>query len=165
MKSKLLPFILLILIILNGVLIFMLITKPHLKEKHKLERSFLTEQLNFSNTQEEKFNNLDANHKEKMIEINYQIMRQKDILFNSFGNKNINIDSLVKITGKLEAKKDLEVFTFFNSVKKICTKEQQQKFNEIINKALKGGMPVGPPRREGNSPPPGDGNMPPPPPR
>lgn len=162
MKSKLLPVTLLVLILLNGVLIFMLIAKSKENKTLRPERSFLTEQLQFSKVQTEKFRNLDAIHKEKMMELDHQIRFQKDILFNSFGDKNINIDSLVHITGTLEAKKNLEVFTFFNSVKNICTKEQQEKFNEIINKAIKIGKP-GPPEKGGNHPPLRDGNMPPPP--
>lgn len=161
MKSKLLPITLLVLVLLNGVLIFMLITKSPQKKKLGSEKNFLTEQLQFSATQEEQFKSLDAVHKRKMMELDHQIMRQKDVLFNSFGDESINIDSLVNITGKLEAKKDLEIFTFFSSVKKICTKSQQEKFNEIINKALKGGKP-GLGGKDGNHPP-RNGDMPPPP--
>lgn len=160
MKSKILPITLLALILLNGVLVFMLITKPHQSKKHPPERNFLTEELQFSEAQKQQFQKLDDAHKQRMREINHQIMRQKDVLFNSFGDETINIDSLVNITGKLEAKRDLEVFTFFNAVKKICTKEQQEKFNEIISKALKGGKPK-PSIREGSHPPPRDGHRPP----
>lgn len=138
MKSKILPFTLLVLVLLNGVLIFILIKKPNNKKKFGPQRGFLTEQLQFTTAQEEEFSNLDFLHKEKMMELDHQIMRQKDVLFNAIDNENVNIDSLVRITGNLEAKKDLEVFTFFKSVKKICTKEQQEKFSEIINKALRG---------------------------
>jgi protein CpxP len=46
--------------------------------------------------------------------------------------------------------KEVEVFRFFKSVRKICTIEQQEKFDEIMNEALKGDR-KGPPR-EGRVP-------------
>ncbi|PQJ78870.1 Spy/CpxP family protein refolding chaperone [Polaribacter porphyrae] len=153
MKSKLLPITLLFLILLNGVLIFILLKKPHEKLKpNHTQRNFLTEKLQFSEIQEEKFLELDRQHKTKMEQIDHKIRNQKDILFNSFG-KQINIDSLASITGKLEMQKDVEVFKFFSKVRNICKPEQLKKFDEIINKAIKGGKQR----------PPRDHKMPPPP--
>ncbi len=161
MKPKLLPLSLAALILLNVVLIFMLIKKPHQNKAHHPERDFLTEQLQFSEDQKEKFIQLDEIHKEKMRSLSHRISEQKDILFNSFNNENINIDSLAKISGSLEAQKELEVFHFFKKVRKICSKEQKVKFDKIINSALKGGGSR-PPRNNGNHPP-REGGMPPPP--
>ena len=161
MKSKLLPLSLAALILLNVVLIFILIKKPHQNKEHHPERDFLTEQLQFSEGQKEKFLLLDEIHKEKMMNITHKIRAQKDILFNSFSDENINIDSLANITGSLEAQKELEVFHFFKKVREICSNEQQEKFDKIIKKALKGGG-ARPPRNNGN-PPPREGGMPPPP--
>jgi len=161
MKSKLLPTILIILILLNVLLIFILIKKPHQKKVNQPERAFLSQQLNFSDSQTEKFKNLDKVHKEEMMDLGHQIRMQKDVLFNSLSKETINIDSLANINAKLEVKKELEIYNFFKSVRKICTPEQQERFDEIINKAIRGGNP-GPPRREGNHPPKGD-RMPPPP--
>lgn len=160
MKSKLLPALLIVLILLNGVLIFMLIKKPHQNRNNRPERIFLAEQLQFSEAQNDILIRLDNDHKENMNSIDYEIRTQKDILYNSFGNEKLNKDSLIHITGNLEVKKELEVFNFFNSVRKICTSEQQEKFDAIINKALKGGN-QGPPRN-GQNPPPRDGRIPPP---
>ena len=161
MKLKLLPVTLLVLVLLNGVLIFMLIAKPHQIRKKGPERNFLSEQLQFSENQKEKFKILDDIHKQRMMDIDRKIKKQKDVLFDYLGNETINIDSLVHITGKLEAKKDLEIFTFFNSVKEICTLEQQEKFNKIIKKAIKGGKQDPPPGNDRNHPP-RDQNRPPP---
>lgn len=162
MKSKILPFTLLVLVLLNGGLIFMLITKSNQKKRPGPQRGFLIEQLQFSAAQEEAFHNLDIVHKEKMMQLDHQIMKQKDILFKAIDHKNVNIDSLVEITGHLEAKKDLEVFTFFKSVKNICTKEQQEKFTEIISKALRGPKFGRFPEKDRNHPPREGGMFPPP---
>lgn len=161
MKSKLLPLVLLILILLNGVLIFVLIKKPYQNKKNQSERIFLVEELEFSDKQKKSFTILDEKHKVRMNKISHDIRLQKDILFNSFGDININLDSLVAVTGQLEAKKELEIFKFFKSVRKICTTKQQVKFDEIINKAIRGAK-NGPPRK-GEHYPPGGNRIPQPP--
>ena len=161
MKSKLLPSLLIMLILLNGVLIFMLIKKPHQNNEHPPERAFLTEQLQFSENQKEVFENLDEIHRETMMDLDKIIRKQKDILFNSFGDEDINTDSLIKKNGELQIKKEQEVFRFFKSVRKICTPAQQEKFDEIINKAIKGAGGERPPRNDDRRPP-REGGMPPP---
>lgn len=159
MKSKLLPLVLVILILLNVVLIFVLIKKPYQKKKNQPEKNFLIEKLQFSEKQKEAFYVLDDNHKQKMSALSHKIKIQKDILFNSFGDENINIDSLIAITGNLEGKKELEIFNFFKSVRKICSTEQHEKFDEIIQKAIRG--PKQSLHRKSEHLPPGGERMPP----
>lgn len=161
MKSKLLPIILIVLVLLNVVLIFMLIKKPH--QKRNNESRFLTEQLEFTNNQNEKFILIDNAHREAMKSLDSNIIKQKELLFNSFSDNSINVDSLSKIIGELEGRKEAEVFRFFKSVRDLCTKSQQEKFNKIINKAIRGGGKGEP--RDGKNHSPKDGRMPPPPPR
>jgi protein CpxP len=154
MKSKLLPVLLVILILLNGVLIFMLIKKPHENKRHQQEKNFLIEELQFTDIQKDKFLSFDTVHRENMMRLEQQIRKQKDVLFNSFSDGVVNIDSLALLIGELAGKKDVEIFGFFKSVRKICTKDQQEKFDKIISKALKGGK-KGPPR-DRRMPPPKD---------
>jgi hypothetical protein len=155
MKSKLLPVLLVILMLLNGVLIFMLIKKPHENKRHPQERNFLIMELKFTNNQKDKFLSFDTLHRENMMRFDQQIRRQKDVIFNSFSESLTNIDSLSILIGELTKKKEVEVFRFFKSVRKICTKDQQAKFDKIISKALKGGK-KGPPKGR-RIPPPKDG--------
>lgn len=161
MKTKLLPILLVILILLNGVLIFMLIKKPHESRMNNKERTFLVEQLVFTKDQKEQFFKLDDSHRETMIRFENDLKKQKDLLFNSFSDDSINIDSLGLLIGKIDAQKDVEVFRFFKSVRKICTPEQQVKFDKIIKRAIRGGDS---PKEGGRNRPPMDGDMPPPPP-
>lgn len=153
MKSKLLPILLILLVLLNGFLIFMLIGKPHENRPNQPQRNFLTEQLNFSETQKEEFNTFDETHRELMMSLDKEIRENKDVLFNSFSNKKMNIDSLTIKTGLLEGEKDAELFRFFSKVRNICTEEQTVEFDKIINNALKGGKGK-PPRGERRMPPP-----------
>ena len=162
MKSKLLPILFILLIILNGILIFMLLKKPHENKKHAQERNFLIQELQFTEHQKDKFLSFDSVHREKMMRLEQQIRKQKVRMFNSFSNENLNLDSLTTKTGLLEGKKDAELFRFFSEVRNICTEEQQNNFDKIINKALKGGKER-PPRRKGeNHPPRGENGMSPP---
>jgi protein CpxP len=138
-KSKLLPVLLVILILLNGVLIFMLLEKPHENKWQPQERNFLIRELQFTDIQKDKFLSFDTVQRENRMRLEQQIRKQKDVLFNSFSNGIVNIDSLGSLIGELEGKKDIEIFSFFKSVRKICTKDQQAKFDKIISKALKAG--------------------------
>lgn len=148
MKSKLLPILFIILVLINGFLIFMLLKKPHqnsVQRQHK-ERDFLTNKLKYTEHQKTKFISLDHIHRASMMRLDQQIRKHKEVMFNSFSNSTKNIDSLAALIGELEGKKEVEVFHFFKSVRKICTKKQQAKFDEIITEALKGGK-NGPPRK------------------
>lgn len=153
MKSKFLPVLLVVLMLLNGALIFMLINKSPQKNNPAPSKNFLSEQLQFSKNQKIEFNVLDENHRRNMMDFEHEIIKEKDVLFNFLNNETIDIDSISSIVGDLEAKKELEIFSFFKSVRKICTKDQQEKFDDIIKRAL----------RKGNQGPPNNGDMPPPP--
>jgi hypothetical protein len=161
MKSKLLPVLLVILILLNGVLIFMLIKKPHENRSHPQERNFLIKELQFTDYQKDKFLSFDTVHRENMMHFDQQLRKHKDVLFNSFSAGTLDIDSLSLLIGTLEGEKEVEVFRFFKSVRKICNKEQKEKFDSIINRALKGGKNRPPRGGENHSS--RDGIMPPPP--
>ena len=139
MKSKLLAILVVILMLMNGVLIFMLLKKSHVNNRSPQERNFLVKELQFTELQNDKFLSFDTVHRENMLRLDQQIRKQKDILFNSFSDGVVNIDSLGLLIGGLAGKKDIEVFRFFQAVRKICTQGQQEKFDKIINKALKAG--------------------------
>lgn len=162
MKTKLLPILLILLVILNGFLIFMLIQKPHQKRQNNQQRNFLTEQLKFSDIQKKTFKNLDKIHRGFMMNIEESIKDNKDVLFNSFSKKDVNVDSITAVIGVLEAKKEAELFRFFSKVRVLCTKEQTKNFDSIIKEALRGGVKR-PPRRDAREEyMEGDRRMPPP---
>ncbi|WP_149025845.1 hypothetical protein [Polaribacter sp. BM10] len=161
MKSKLLPILLLLLVVLNGVLIFMLINKPHIKENERRGRDFLIEELNFTKDQEKEFLVLDTSHREKMRSLEEQVKNNKNKLFNSFGILEQEVELIAKEIGSLEGKKELEVFSFFNKVRDLCSQEQKDKLEKIVRKAIHGNNKM-PPPRDGRMPPQNRGNRPPP---
>jgi hypothetical protein len=139
------------LIVLNAILIFILINKPHQKRENRHQRDFLITQLQFSESQKELFRDLDVVHRAYMSEIDQEVRKNKDLLFKSLSEKNINIDSITTIIGSLEAKKEAEVFFFFGKVRALCSEKQIINFDQIIHKALRGGREH-PPREHQNPP-------------
>lgn len=130
----------------------MLLKKPQENKRHSQERNFLLRELQFTEHQKDKFLSFDAVHRENMMHFDQQIRRQKKVMFNSFSEGLTSIDALSILIGELTRKKEVEVFRFFKSVRKICTKEQQTKFDKIISKALKSGK-NGPPKGRRKLPP------------
>ena len=158
MKTKLLYFLLALLIITNLAMVFMLIKKPHKQKKGR--GNFLVKELQFDNLQKEQFLFLDNKHRETMDGFDREIKNAKNILFNSFSKPNSSSDSISKKIGVLEGKKEQEVFTFFSNVRRICTAEQAADFDLIIKKLLHKRGRNHPPRGKRMSPPEREG-MPP----
>lgn len=162
MKTKLLPILLGVLLVMNGILIFLLIKKPHENRRPNPNRSFLTEQLQFTKNQKEEFRELDKTHRGFMQEIDREIRQEKDELFSSYSDGNISPEKKINAIGTLEAKKEAEIHRFFSAVRELCKENQVDKFDNIIKQALKGGGRK-PLRRKGDNPPPRrDFGMPPP---
>ena len=159
MKTKLLPILLILLILLNGFLIFMVVKKPHNNRKNLPPRNFLTEQLDFSKKQTRQFVDLENIHRNFMENLDEEIIKNKDVLFNSFSNITINVDSITNQIGVLEGKKEAEIFRFFSNVRELCTLNQIEKFDNIIKEALKGGKRK--PPRENKGPSHGNKHLPP----
>lgn len=151
MKSKSLLILLILLLILNGVLIFMLVKKPHENRQRHPQRNFLTSELNFSENQKEAFRKLDRIHRGFMSNLDQEIFKNRAVLFNSFSIIDFNPEFIISKNGALEVKKETELFRFFSEVRKICTKEQTSNFDKIINKALRKNKNK-PPRKEANHP-------------
>lgn len=156
-----------VLIVLNGVLIFMLLKKPHEKRPQKnSQRNFLTEQLQFSEVQKEQFSILEQMHSTEMNAFDDQIMKNKNILFRRISEKNFKSDSISTTIGIITAKKEAEVFRFFQKVRNICNEAQLKSFDKIIMTALHTGR-RSPPNEGGmrrpihRNHPPRDGRRPP----
>ena len=151
MRKKILYAFLIVMIIINVVLLYLIIDKKMSKGPSK-GRTFLTEQLNFSEEQKDQFFKLDEEHRRKMMAFDEELNELRELLFRSFDNKNISIDTLTMKMGDLETEKQSELFTFFGKVRKLCDEDQTKKFDKIIQEVLHkrgpkgpGGKPHGPP--------------------
>lgn len=135
MRKKLLYAFLIILVIANASLLFMIINKPSKKGGSQKE-NFLTQELNFTEEQKERFLFLDREHRHQMMQMDGELKELRKELFNSFDKENFSPDSLAVRMGEIETEKHQEIFAFFKQVRKICTPDQVSKFDEIIGKAL-----------------------------
>lgn len=149
MRKKILYIFFVVLLVINGALLYMLIQKPHKKSVSK--DHFLTSQLQFNEDQEERFQFLDHEHRKQMKHIDAQIRSAKEKLFNSFSDTTFSPVSITERIGNLETQKEQELYTFFREVRKLCDAEQTKKFDMIIKKALD---KRGPGKRRGHKKPP-----------
>ncbi len=144
MKPKLLYVLLILLVLANAILIFMLLDKPHLKPKSP--DSFLLNELNFSDEQLNKFEELRFSHREEMKMVMDGMKPLKDQLFN-FKNSSVNSDSIANLIGGLEAKKEIITYRYFKGLRSICKGNQKQKFDSVIQKVMRRVSGNRPPRR------------------
>jgi hypothetical protein len=148
---------------------------------------FIVTELKLDSSQKKQFIFLKEEHQQQIRTIKDSIRKAKDDLFGLLKDPNASEESIAsasKITAALEAEIDQVTFRHFQKLRKICSPEQQKKFDEIIDRVVHsigsgqpGGRPPGPPpngagpidgRPDGpppGGPPPGEeGNRPPPPP-
>lgn len=149
MRKKILYAFFFILLIANGILLFMLINRSH---NSASKDNFLTKELQFNEEQIERFLFLDEEHRNYMKQIEHRIRKHKEVLFGSFSDTTFAYDEVIQEIGELERKKEEELYTFFKEVRKLCTKDQAQKFDLIIKEALHKRGPKG--RKPGRKPPP-----------
>lgn len=134
MKSKLLYVLLVVLVLANAVLIFMLLNKPHLKPKSP--DSFLINELNLSDKQLNKFEELRFSHREEMRVVMDEMKPLKDKLFN-FKDNSTNRDSIANLIGDLESKKEIITYTYFNDLRNVCKGNQKKRFDRVIRKVMR----------------------------
>ena len=124
---------------------------------------FLTHELKLDSAQQETYKKLRDEHRAGQKEIQDSIRKAKDDFFGLLQQPNVS-DSMINIFSKraVAADQKLDEYTFrhFQKLRAICNAEQQKKFDNIIQDALRR---MAPPKRQG--PPPGmrPGEGPPPP--
>lgn len=127
---------------------------------------FLTNELKLDSAQQEAYGKMRDEHRAGQRELQDSIRKTKDALFALLQQPGVSDSQMQEYSGRAaRAEQKLDEFTFrhFQKVKAICNVEQQKRFEEIIQDALRR---MAPPRRQG--PPPGmrppEGEGPPPPP-
>ncbi|WP_422859162.1 Spy/CpxP family protein refolding chaperone [Flagellimonas sp. S174] len=141
-KNILLIIFLVFLMVMNGVLLFLVIKKP--SQRQRPPREFISEQLNFNETQTASFLEFDREHHRRMREINFELNDLKQMLFSELGNSSLGdeqLDSITEEIGTLTKAREIEVFRYFSEVEKICNDKQKQKLKRIVSGALRHGPP------------------------
>lgn len=173
-KNATLYILLFFLVVVNVFFLFNYLGKGGVNkdEKHGDPLGFLTEQLDFSDSQKEKLKVINKEHRHKMMRIGEESRNLKDAMFSKLAIEKLSssyIDSITNLIGKKEAERDKEAFYHFKKIEEICVGDQKEKFKKIIKEAIgKGARPKKGSMRndeKGHRPPPIDtGDRRPPPP-
>lgn len=153
MRKKILYAFLIVMLIVNAVLLYLIVDKKMSKGPSK-GQTFLTEQLNFSETQKDAFFKLDREHRQKMMAFDDELKELRELLFQSFDKEHISVDTLTMKMGDLETEKQSELFSFFGKVRELCDAKQTEKFDQIIQEILHRRGPKGPKGNPDHLPPP-----------
>jgi periplasmic protein CpxP/Spy len=144
---------------------------------------FLSRELKLDSAQQEIYKKLREEHQSQVRPLQDSIGRAKDSFFDLLKQENVTdlmVENSSKKIGNLEQQKDVFTFRHFQKLRAICTAAQKNKFDSIIQQALKQMAPPKGPgpalgkeqrpgfekRNDGNLPQPGmrpDGKRPPPP--
>ncbi len=145
MKKNLLIYILLIvLVVLNGTLLYLYLDKP----KRPLPGGggpghFITKELAFSEAQMQQFQELEKGFRDNMREISREARRLKNQLFDGITEERnaVFVDSMTRLIGANEAQRDALVFYHFRDIESLCDGEQKEKFARIVSRALRKNAP------------------------
>lgn len=142
-NSKFLKVVIIILLLINlATLGFMWTRKgpPMGPPPHRDLVEFLSRELNLSQEQREKFETLKNEHRASVQSLRENSRELHDAFFDMLSKNPVDkaqveamADSMVSQQKQIE----LSTFYHFQKVREICTPEQQKKFDEVINEALR----------------------------
>ncbi len=142
-KNKLLVIIMVILLLTNIALIaFILFNKPEEKRSGRADREammveFLQKEVGFDKQQMQQYDTLNKQHKEKMKLRFDDIRSNKQKVYQTVGSQAFSDSAINDAATKLSgSQKDIEtnMLQHFAAIRKICTPEQQPKFDSMIYK-------------------------------
>jgi protein CpxP len=137
---------------------------------------FLVKELGFDSVQKQKLVRLRDEHQQQMMNVRKDNRAAKDTFFALLQKDTVTDSELEKAAQAstiADQRADVLTFRHFQEIRKLCTPEQQKKFNDVLEQVLRmigppqpGHQPgPPPPRREGGMhdgpPPPRDGKEPP----
>lgn len=168
-KNKLLTWLVLLLIVANAITIIMFwVNKKQSPPPNPAPNEFLIKELRLDKFQQEQLDILVKEHRGQVQAIRGKLREAKDKLFSivkipetSDSVKHAAAADISKLTEEI----DLLTLAHFQKVRKICTPEQQKKFDELIGEVTAMMAPRPPKRPPGGGPPhegPGKDGPPPP---
>jgi uncharacterized membrane-anchored protein YhcB (DUF1043 family) len=112
------------------------------------QRLFLEKELNFDEKQKESYRVMRDEHFMKARSIREQVKMMKEDFFKSMADSSLTDEDLRKKALAISTEmSELELMTFkhFQQVRQMCTPEQKEKFDEIIDEVLRSMDRPGPP--------------------
>jgi protein CpxP len=115
--------------------------------------AFLIRELQLNEEQKEVFEKLKHEHHHLVMQIQDSMHLLREPYFNELNNADLHkADSLERLIGQKQASIEHITFDHFRKVRAICNPEQQKKFDQIIQEALR--MMAPPPGGPHDGPPP-----------
>jgi Spy/CpxP family protein refolding chaperone len=120
---------------------------------------FINNELNLDAAQQSTYKTLREEHQAGIRPVHDSMRKAKDRLFDLLQQENVAEATMLeygKRIGELEQQRDVITFKHFQKLRAICNKEQQKKFDNIIQDVLRR---MGGPKRQPGPPPPGMENV------
>lgn len=122
---------------------------------------FVVQELGMTQQQQDAYRHLRDEHQQQIRPLTDSLAISKKAYFSLLKDSSITDSLLLKFSGKtvqLQQQMELVHFRHFQKLRALCTVDQQQKFDNIIQEILRRFAGPRPPQR--NDPPPGRGEMP-----
>ena len=99
------------------------------------DSGYLSKELLLSKEQNDAFSKMKEDHFKTMKPLWAEIRQTKDSLFRQMNNPNLDDSTISAFTDRIAAKNKMAdelMFRHFRELRKLCTPEQQQKFDTLI---------------------------------
>jgi Spy/CpxP family protein refolding chaperone len=100
-------------------------------------KNFLKKDVGFNDQQVQQYDTLSKQHREKMKAQFDSLKTNKEQQFKELGSKGFNDSAIVEMANRSSEKQklmELQMLNYFATVRKICTPEQQPKFDSLFYK-------------------------------
>lgn len=160
-KNKLLTWLVILLVAANvaTIAVFWLNRPKQHRAPKGSPQEFLVKELKLNTEQQQQFQVLVSAHQQGAEQLRSKIRTAKEAFFNLLKQSNVT-DSVKQTAAKavsmITEELDLLTLDHFQQVRRLCTADQQNKFDEIIHQVTSMMGPPGNPGggRQGNRPPP-----------
>ena len=143
LKNKVLVAIIAILLLTNIVMLVFLLgkksDKPHDRRTNTASTPYLQKELGFTEQQMAQFNSLKEEHREKINSLFDEARKTKDSFFLLLKDSTVSDSALVSASALIGDKQqalDMQVFESLREIRKLCTSQQQQKFDSLLPKIV-----------------------------
>lgn len=136
MKTNYLLSLLIGVLLFNGVAIFLWQRDSRSGHQHKGPPK-ITDVLNFSGEQERIVEKLENEHFQQKVDLiaKQKSLRKELFLVNNSPNRT---DSLIQLIGTNQKAIESMTLSYFTSIRKLCSENQQEELNKLIEKMIQG---------------------------
>jgi len=164
-QKRAMTWTIIILVVINlvalGTILWHVTRKPQAppppqKREPDQTQYFIRNELDLSEKQAQRFEELGREHNQQSMRIQNELHRLKGEIINELFLEErdlIRIENLTKEIGSKEAEKEMILFNHFLALAEVCEPEQREKFNTMILELLEMIRPRDPQRPFGDRPP------------